>query len=661
MQWNISNTENKTPKIIAPVCSIESIAPLFEAGADEIYFGVMPKEWTRNYGMGDLLTRRQSKYAHFSSISSMGEIVQTANQYKRKATLILNSRYSNAQLPFVYQQIENWEKAGGHSLMVADMELLQWLDKHKSRLERHLSIMAGVFNSQSVAFYKNMNVSRIVLPRELTLDEIAKLSEEWGNEIDFEVIAMFQKCEFIDAYCNFYHAVNYRPYIVKNNLYTANSEKLPIISTCDCVFEGHGCQLPFRCGNDKFKHLINNDMETPFCAACFLDYFLSHGVRCFKIAGRGYPDELILKAITFIRQTIESKYYNQDKIRDDYSQLFSHDCKPEKCYYFVSKANDIVNGSCNSSSTGHPKILPADFLKTETEKISDIQYIEQSLFLTLRESVNEKILENIQNKQINRIYFGHETCERLLPDWDEFKKLYDITRQQNIKLTFVCPFLSNSRIKEIISLLEKIAANDIEAEVVSSDWGLLSQLVKNRIGTPVVSRFLIGQQLDFRIKYIENQYENRIIKIENQYYNLKHQSPTLQTRDHLAQCTLLKPFTLEFLKYLGISRLELNNVYQDIQLPENDYFHYSLHVPFSPMTVFRNCPENMDFGYAQQPCMRTKCYGQNSLLQTAEFPNSILICKDNALYYSNSDYIEHLKKNSSIDRIVLHNVYDNRS
>jgi len=144
MQWNISNTENNAPKIIAPVCSIESIAPLFEAGADEIYFGVMPEEWTKNYGMGDLLTRRQSKYAHFSSITSMDEIVQTANQYKRKATLVLNSRYSNAQLPFVYQQIENWEKAGGHSLMVADMELLQWLDKHKSHLERHLSIMAGV-------------------------------------------------------------------------------------------------------------------------------------------------------------------------------------------------------------------------------------------------------------------------------------------------------------------------------------------------------------------------------------------------------------------------------------------------------------------------------------------------------------------------------------
>ena len=647
--------ENKSPKIIVPVCSFDSIVPMFEAGADEIYFGVMPKEWTKNYGMGDLLTRRQSKYAHFSTIASMAKITQIANQYGRKATLILNSRYSNAQLPFVYEQIENWEKAGGHSLMVADIELLQWLDKHKSHLERHLSIMASVFNSQSVAFFKNMNVSRIVLPRELTLNEISKLSEEWGNEMDFEVIAMFQKCEFIDAYCNFYHAVNYRPYIVENNTYTANSEKLPIISTHDCIFEGHGCQLPFRCGNNKIKHLINNDMETPFCAACFLDYFLLHGVRCFKIAGRGYPDELIVKAITFIRQTIESECYNQDKIRDDYSQLFSYDCKLEKCYYFESKTDNIVNGLCNNSSIGHPKILPANSLKPQTEKIFDKQNIEQSLFLTLREFANEKTLENIQNKQINRIYFGHETCERLLPGWDEIKKLYDITKPQNIKLTLVCPFLSNLRIKEVIFLLEKIATNGIEIEVVSSDWGLLSWLANNRVGTPVISRFLIGQQLDFRIKYIDNQHENRIIKIDNQYYSLKHQSPTLQMRSHLEQCTLLKPFTLDFLKHLGISRLELNNVYQDIQLPENDYFHYSLHVPFSPMTVFRNCPENMDFGYAQQPCMRTKCCGQNSLLQTPAFPNSILICRDNALYYSNSDYMKHLKKNSSIDRIILHN------
>ncbi|MDR2626803.1 MAG: U32 family peptidase [Dysgonamonadaceae bacterium] len=639
--------ETKTCNILAPVCSLETLVPLLEAGADEVYFGIMPETWIKNYGTGDLLTRRQNQQAHFSSPDAMTEIANTVRKYGCKATLTLNARYSCKQLPLVYELIEQWENAGGHSLMVADMEILHRLNKQQSRLERHLSIMAGVFNSRSAAFFKRMNVSRIVLPRELSLEEFAGLSGDSEDKIDFEVIAMFQKCEFIDAFCNFYHAVNHRPYMIDNKGVT-DVAGLPVITTGDRAFEGHGCRLPFRCKGVRIKHLENNDVRMPFCAACTLNFFVSHGIRHFKIAGRGYPNEMIVRAITFLRQTIESQSQHPDEIRSRYRQLFGHDCESKKCYYVSSQPSHplpvrpvTVKHDCEPEKQNHA--IPPDISQYHGRPV------ESACFLTVDQLTDKKILENTS---FNRIYFGHETCERLLPAWNDITALLDIAQKQNIKLTFVSPFLTNVGMKRVMSLLEQIAATGNAIEVVTSDWGLLSRLMHACMGTPVVSRFLVGQQLDFRTKSMNNHYDPRILNIDGKYYRQEPLPPSAQMREHFSQCTLLKPETLDFLARHGVSRLELSNVYQTIKLPETDSFRYSLYVPFAPVTVFRNCPEQHDFNHIHATCSRNECCAGRHLWQTTSSSDSI-VRRDNALYYRNNDLSKQLKENPLIDRVVF--------
>jgi hypothetical protein len=505
--------------------------------------------------------------------------------------------------------------------------------------------MAGVFNLQSVAFFRRMNVSRIVLPRELSLEEFAELSGSSGGEIDFEVIAMFQKCEFIDAFCNFYHAVNYRPCVTGNGVVDAAG--LPVIATCDRAFEGHGCQLPFRCGAARVKHLKNDDMKMPFCAACMTDFFVSHGICHFKIAGRGYPDDLIIRAITFLRRTVESKPYSPDKIRNDYRQLFGKDCNPEKCYYFSS--GPLQKKSVRPVTVKHRHEQGKQHRTPGVCQNTGSRPVESACFLTRNQLIGRR-MSGI--KDFNRIYFGHETCERLLPVWNDISRLSAFAREQNIPLTFVSPFLSNAGMKRVILLLEQLAAAGNEMEVVTSDWGLLSRLMHRCTGVPVVSRFLVGQQLDFRMKHIHTPYEDRVLNIDGKYYRQEHVLPSAQMLEHLSQCTLLKPETLDFLERHGIRRLELSNVYQTIRLPERDAFRYSLHVPFAPVAIFRNCAEGHDFNGVQPVCSRDECHAGAGLWHIS--PARTVVCRDNALYYRHACLSEQLKKNPQIDRIVLH-------
>jgi putative protease len=295
----------KPYNIVAPVCSVSEVEPVLKAGAGEVYFGIMPEAWIRKYGNADFISRRQNEKAHIPNYGSLSEIVRITNDYGCESTLALNARYSTDQLPYIYEVLDEWEARGGHSVITADMELLLWLDEKGSRLRRQLSVMAGVFNKHSVGFFRQFGISRVVLPREMSMEEIGELMKCTSKEVGYELIVMFQKCEFIDSFCRFYHL----------------------------VAEEHGCQMTFLCGNRKMAHVNNNDLLTPFCAACQLHALRKAGVTNFKIAGRAYPTELIIKSIGFIKQTLENGAPLPVNIQSNYKSVFGYSCRTKNCYY----------------------------------------------------------------------------------------------------------------------------------------------------------------------------------------------------------------------------------------------------------------------------------------------------------------------------------------
>lgn len=320
--------------IMAPISSVNEVEPVINAGATEIYFGIMTKSWTERFGNADFISRRQSEFAHISEFNELSEIVESSNRYNCKATLVLNARYSENQLPYVFEILEEWEKRGGHSVMTADMEILLWLMREKSRLERQLSIMAGVFNHHSVDFFKHLQISRVVIPRENSIREITGFMQFAPSDVEYEIIVMLQKCEFIDSFCNFYHAFNYQLFVV--NDYRKNANNLPVIACHDPCYEGHGCQLAFTCGNRKIIHRTADEIRTPVCAACSLEKFREFGIANYKIAGRGYPLEIVVKSVQFVKRIlVHFDFQNSitDFAKKEYASVFGNNCSTQNCYY----------------------------------------------------------------------------------------------------------------------------------------------------------------------------------------------------------------------------------------------------------------------------------------------------------------------------------------
>jgi len=333
-------TPASSPKIIAPVTSLEEAQRAFDAGADECYCGAMFDDWVAEVGDSDILSRRQGRPAHVRTPEELASIAGLANEKGKDIALTLNARYTSVLEKPVLRLADRWEKMGGQAVMVTDLGILLALQRRRSALNRHLSLLAGTFNSASVRFFAGLGVSRVVLPRDLTLEEMRFVTQGFPD-MEYEVLVMFQKCEFIDGLCGFYHGVKLPHDVPAEFDYHVpkNSMNDPVVWSHDPDYQGHGCLIPWETDAGPVRHCRQDDLAAPSCAACALPVLSKMGVKYFKIAGRAYPSELMVRTIRFLRRSLEmadshsKEAHCRRNIRQLYRRTFGRECSRSNCYY----------------------------------------------------------------------------------------------------------------------------------------------------------------------------------------------------------------------------------------------------------------------------------------------------------------------------------------
>ncbi|MEQ8176013.1 MAG: U32 family peptidase [Syntrophomonadaceae bacterium] len=327
------------PVIAAPVDEPAEVSLLAKSGAGEVYCGFLPRQWRERYSGYDSLSRRQGTSANVTVLENLRMVALEAKKAGVSSALALNVRYSQEMLPEVLEYAEAWEQAGGQALLVSDLGLLLALQEKQPRLNRFLSLMAAAFNSRAVGFYRQFGISRVVLPRSLTIQEmhyIVNLHED----IEFEAMVLNDKCPYIDGLCSFYHGMAFPEGIrIPFEYQRAASEQKPVTYAHDLSYAGHACQLKFKSEKDTINPDWKNDWHRPHCAACCLRKLASAGINHWKIGGRGLPTEVKIKAVKFIK---DAWYLAVDsptdgipcrEIKDLYNDTYGRQCSCELCYY----------------------------------------------------------------------------------------------------------------------------------------------------------------------------------------------------------------------------------------------------------------------------------------------------------------------------------------
>ncbi len=192
-------------EILSPINSLSEVGPLHDAGATELYCGIMRREVQREYTNVFSLNSRQVSEANLSGFNELKEISVAARRLGMKLFVTYNALYTNEQFSELESELDRTLACGVDGLIVADIALMILLKKRYPGTRVIVSAFGGSFNSRTASLYEALGAERITLPRHLTVGEIADIAAA-RPKIDFEVFIMSERCYFPNALCRFEHA-----------------------------------------------------------------------------------------------------------------------------------------------------------------------------------------------------------------------------------------------------------------------------------------------------------------------------------------------------------------------------------------------------------------------------------------------------------------------
>jgi len=212
-----------------------------------------------------------------NSIADLTALVEFAHRFHAKIFVTLNTILHDAELESARKLAWDCYDAGVDALIVQDMGLLQ-IDLPP--IDLHASTQCDIRTPEKARFLADVGFSQLVLARELTIQEIAKVRAAVPNDTVIEHFIHGALCVAYSGQCNISHAHTGR---------SANRG--------DC---SQACRLPYTLEDNKGqvvafeKHLLsvkdNNQSDN-------LRALIDAGVRSFKIEGR-YKEAAYVKNIT---------------------------------------------------------------------------------------------------------------------------------------------------------------------------------------------------------------------------------------------------------------------------------------------------------------------------------------------------------------------------
>ncbi|MFA5319582.1 MAG: U32 family peptidase [Candidatus Omnitrophota bacterium] len=334
-------------KIKAPLTSEAEVSPLCDAGADEFFCGVEPAEWAAEFG--GLCVNQRAREENFRTFAGFERAVLCAHRRKTRVHVALNAFfYLPGQYEAALKIISRVFSLGADGVIISDPVLFSLLNRLDLRGKEIISgTDAVVFNSSAVDFYKSLGVTRIVLPRSLTLKEIEEITS-LDKGVEYECFIIHDLCYFEDGlcgYCKEQSGVSIREGKPVKGVDLFVASRLPVKGPrggCRNVFTK---ETFYPGGRMRTKKTVNftfwGNKHIEGCGACAI-YDLSRcGVSSLKVLDRSLPIGEKVKATSFIRSCAHLLRVKEGIRREDFNAIcrgmfkktFKVSCGREDCYY----------------------------------------------------------------------------------------------------------------------------------------------------------------------------------------------------------------------------------------------------------------------------------------------------------------------------------------
>jgi len=268
LKQNGRNAEKKTAvsELLAPAGTWEAFRAGLENGADAVYVGLEAfnaRALARNFSMEEV-----------------SELVCQAHSRGRKLFVAMNSLVKERELPELIRALAGLDAAGVDAVIVQDLGVWRIARKYFPGLRLHASTLMNIHNRLGVVQAWNMGFQRVVLAREMTLEEIGIAVQ--AAPVEIEVFIHGAMCFTYSGMCLF------------SSYYGGRSS-----IRGRCV---QPCRRKFTWGRKKGTFFSMNDLE----GIEFVHRLKGAGVRSFKIEGRLRPPHYIASVVRAYRMVMDA-------------------------------------------------------------------------------------------------------------------------------------------------------------------------------------------------------------------------------------------------------------------------------------------------------------------------------------------------------------------
>lgn len=172
-------------RIVAPAGNMERFYSAVNAGADEIYMGLK--------GFG---ARRN---AENFTLEEFKQALDYAHERGARIFLTLNTLMKNVEIEFLYQNFKALYEHGLDAVIVQDLGYFRFLKENFPDIDYHGSTQMTVANHVEAEYLRKLGFKRVVLPREMSFEEIKKIRE--NTEIELEIFVSGALCICYSGNC----------------------------------------------------------------------------------------------------------------------------------------------------------------------------------------------------------------------------------------------------------------------------------------------------------------------------------------------------------------------------------------------------------------------------------------------------------------------------
>ena len=339
-------------ELLAPAGDLERLKIAFLYGADAVYVG------------GDLFSLRAN--ADNFSLSDLKEGVKLAHSLNKKLYVTVNIVMHNKEVNHILDYLLELDKIGIDAIIASDPAIID-LALKKTNLCVHLSTQACTINREAALFWKNLGVSRIVLARECSRDDIQDILDN----VDIEI-----ECFVHGAMCSSYSG----RCVLSNYLTNRDANR----GGCSQI-----CRWDFDLLDSNFNP-IKGEKPFTFCTKdlSMLQYvpdMIDMGITSLKIEGRMRSLYYVATVVDIYRRVIDSYYHDKEnyaynkKYEDILTRCANRDSVPQ---FFNGK----YDSSC-SYYNGRMEVSNQDFLGVVLDYDGKFLTIEQRNYFKVGDTV----------------------------------------------------------------------------------------------------------------------------------------------------------------------------------------------------------------------------------------------------------------------------------